>query len=75
LLAQELFTALLINPVANLETAGKDNEMCDITVADILGPPLFEAVGPGYEEGRDANFALLSYSYSLVGPGRTSNSG
>ena len=70
-----MLTALLMQPVANLGAteADKDDqpEMCDITVADILGPPLKE-VGTGAEAAncsdreRDANFSLLSYSFSLV---------
>ena len=80
-----MLTALLMQPVANLGAteADKDDqpEMCDITVADILGPPLKE-VGTGAEAAncsdreRDANFSLLSYSFSLVGraPAATSNS-
>ena len=67
LLAQEVFTALLMQPVANLD-ASEANEnqldMCDITVADIIGPVL-EKVG-GSDRARDANFSLISYSYSLV---------
>ena len=73
LLAQELLTALLMQPVANLAAAedNKDNqsETCDITVADILGP--LNAAGSGADDAvdsRDANFSLLSYSFSLVTP-------
>ena len=70
MLVQELFTALLINSVANLDIEAKRSDMCDITVADILGP-LKAVQGPG----RDDNFSLLSYSYSLVSPpAATSNS-
>ena len=75
-LAQELLTALLMQPVANLGTtqAGKDDQptTCDITVADILGPLLKEAgtsadVANCSDVARDANLSLLSYSFSLVG--------
>ena len=83
-LAQEMLTALLMQPVANLAAAedNKDNqsETCDITVADILGPLLKGVGGTGAEmadssdRARDDNFSLLSYSYSLVGlSSRTSN--
>ena len=77
LLAQELLTALLMQPVANLAAAeaNADNRSkCDITVADILGPLLTEAggtsaeVADGSDRPRDANFSLLSYSFSLVSP-------
>ena len=48
--------------------------MCDITVADILGPlkeASFSAESADCSErARDANFSLLSYSFSLVGLGR-----
>ena len=84
LAAQEMLTALLMQPVANLarEEANEDNllDTCDITVADILGPLMKEVGGTGAEvadssdRARDANFSLLSYSYSLVGlSSRTSN--
>ena len=82
MLAQEVFTALLMQPVANLAAseANKDNRLkCDITVADIIGPLEKEAgtsteVVGGSDRARDANFSLLSYSYSLVVPGsQTSN--
>ena len=66
MLAQELFTALLIAPVAVLGAvpANTDDQlMCDITVGDVLGPLLKQ--GPDIGE-RDANFSLLSYSFSLV---------
>lgn len=72
-----MLTALLMQPVANLGAteADKDDqpETCDITVADILGP-LLKEVGNSAElaniradRARDANFSLLSYSFSLVG--------
>ena len=75
LLAQELLTALLMQPVANLATAeaNKDNQSkCDITVADILGPLEWSdgKVADGSDRPRDANFSLLSYSFSLVSPAR-----
>ena len=63
-LAQELFTALLISPVTDLGavSANKDDQLCDITVGDVIGP-----LKQGVEEGeRDGNFSLLSYSFSLV---------
>ena len=63
-LAQELFTALLISPVTDLGavSANKDDQLCDITVGDVIGP-----LKQGAEEGeRDGNFSLLSYSFSLV---------
>ena len=48
-------------------------EFCDITVGDILGPLNKEEAGTGagdaVDVSRDANFSLLSYSFSLVGPG------
>ena len=75
MLAQELLTALLMQPVANLGTtqAGKDDQSttCDITVADILGPLLKEAgtsadAANCSDVARDAKFSLLSYSFSLV---------
>ena len=68
-----------MKPVANLAAAeaNKDNRSkCDITVADILGPlcMLKEAgtsaeTADGSDRARDTNFSLLSYSFSLVGPG------
>ena len=77
MLAQEVFAALLMQTVANLAAAeaNEDNrsDTCDITVADILGPLLKEVGGTGAEvadssdRARDANFSLLSYSFSLVG--------
>ena len=77
LLAQEMLTALLMQPVANLAgaEADEDNQLdtCDITVADILGPLLEKEAGTsaevvdGLDRPRDANFSLLSYSFSLVG--------
>ena len=72
-----MLTALLMQPVANLAAAeankGKQSK-CDITVADILGPLLetesgtSAEVADGSDGARDANFSLLSYSFSLVGP-------
>ena len=66
MLAQELFTALLICPVADLGAESDDEDgqpmMCDITVSDVIGP-LKEK---GVIGVRDANFSLLSYSFSLV---------
>ena len=76
-LAQEMFTALLMQPVAKLGAAeaNDDNQSdtCDITVADILGPLLEKESDTSAEvnnsdRARDANFSLLSYSFSLVGP-------
>ena len=69
-----------MKPVASpaAEEANKDSQstvMCDITVADILGPLLKKKastsaeVADGSDGARDANFSLLSYSFSLVGPG------
>ena len=62
--AQELFTALLISSVANLGAVqvnkNEGDQMCDITVGDVLGP-LKQGEGD-----RDTNFSLLSYSFSLV---------
>ena len=75
MLAQELLTALLMLPVANLGAGNQSGpKMCDITVADILGPKVImnkRAVAPSGVEAsgatdRDANFSLLSYSFSLV---------
>ena len=72
-----MLTALLMQSVANLGTAEADKDdqpkTCDITVADILGPLLEKEVGNSSEvancseRARDANFSLLSYSFSLVG--------
>ena len=69
MLVQELFTALLIAPVADLgavpvnkEDPNEDDKLCDITVGDVLGP-LIKKGGIG---DRDTNFSLLSYSFSLV---------
>ena len=78
--AQELLTALLMKPVADLDAAEATNDsqstvMCDITVADILGPLLKAQAGTsaevadGTDRARDTNLSLLSYSFSLVGPG------
>ena len=79
MLAQEVFAALLMQTVVNLAAAeaNEDNrsDTCDITVADILGPLLKKEAGTSAEvvddsnPARDANFSLLSYSFSLVGPG------
>ena len=76
-LAQEVFTALLMQAVANLAAVeaneGNQSDTCDITVADILGPLLETESGTsaevvdGSDRARDANFSLLSYSFSLVG--------
>ena len=77
-LAQEMLTALLMQPVSNIGMTEAGNEgqltMCDITVADILGPLLKEEgtsakAADRSDRARDANFSLLSYSFSLVGPG------
>ena len=66
MLGQELFTALLICPVADLGAVLADEDgipvMCDITVGDVIGPLEKE----GVIRVRDANFSLLSYSFSLV---------
>ena len=71
-LAQELLTALLMQPVAYLGPSEANSpETCDITVADILGP-LKKKAGTGAGgavDSRDTNLSLLSYSFSLVGPG------
>ena len=70
---QELFAALLICPVADLGAALDDEDgkpvMCDITVGDVIGPLEDDAV----IRVRDANFSLLSYSFSLVGPATALN--
>ena len=74
--AQELLAALLMQPVANLaaSVANKDDQplnMCDITVGDIIGRQKdtdAEATNSS-DRARDANFSLLSYSFSLVGSG------
>ena len=69
--AQELLTALLMQPVENLAASvdGRPN-ICDITVGDIIGPQKDAAeAANSSERARDANFSLLSYSFSLVGPG------
>ena len=78
LAAQEMLTALLMQPVANLAAVetneGNQSDTCDITVADILGPLLEKEAGTsaevadGSDRPRDANFSLLSYSFSLVSP-------
>ena len=48
----------------------KTPEFCDITVGDILGPLRKKETGTGaVDVSRDANFSLLSYSFSLVGLG------
>ena len=64
-----MFTAMLIFAVA---TPDENDKLCDITIADILGPLLEGAAGIVDRE-RDANFSLLSYSFSLVGPARQHN--
>jgi len=58
----ELFTALLISPVADLGAMpANKKELCDVTVGDVLGP-----LKPEGDIGdRDANFSLLTYSFSL----------
>ena len=62
-----------MQPVANLAAAEANKDTCDITVADILGPLLEKEAGTsaevvdGLDRPRDANFSLLSYSFSLVG--------
>ena len=72
-LAQEVFAALLMQSVANLAAAETNEDTCDIAVADILGPLLEKEAGTsaevadGSDRARDANFSLLSYSFSLVG--------
>ena len=60
--AQELLTALLMQPMEDLGPSEANSpKKCDITVADILGPKA------GVEaDSRDNNFSLLSYSFSLV---------
>ena len=60
--SQELFTELLISPVADLSARlAKKYDQCDITVGDIIGPLKEEA---GKEEAgigaRESNFSLLS---------------
>jgi len=72
-----------MQPVANLaapEANENQSVTCDITVADIIGPLLEKEAGTsaevvgGSDRARDANFSLLSYSYSLVVLGsQTSN--
>ena len=70
-----MLTALLMQAVTNLAVADYPSETCDITVADILGPLLEKEAGTSSSarvvdcsnRARDANFSLLSYSYSLVG--------
>ena len=48
-------------------------ETCDITVADIIGPLKEDAGASGsMDRARDDSFSLLSYSFSLVGPGKHS---
>ena len=75
MLAQELLTALLMQPVANLaaSVANKNDRpnMCDITVGDIVGrlKGTDAEAADSSDRARDANFSLLSYSFSLVGPG------
>ena len=75
--AQELLTALLMKPLENLAASvtNKDNlpSTCDITVADIIGPrPILKdtnaKAADSSDRARDANFSLLSYSFSLVSP-------
>ena len=67
-----MLTALLMQPVENLAASvdGRPN-ICDITVGDIIGPQKDTAAeaANSSERARDANFSLLSYSFSLVGPG------
>jgi len=66
-----MFTALLMQPVANLSAPVVTKEDCDITVGDIIGPLKQEAStssGATLDRARDANFSLLSYSFSLVRP-------
>mmetsp|Transcript_32214 Transcript_32214/g.55084 ORF Transcript_32214/g.55084 Transcript_32214/m.55084 type:complete len:303 (+) Transcript_32214:355-1263(+) len=59
----ELFTALLMHPVAELtRTVGAAKAQCDITVGDILGPLVDSA---GNRTSRDTNFSLLTYSFNL----------
>ena len=86
--AQELFTALLMCPVEDLGAGTVGNEdnpkkTCDITVADILGPLILlnkevgtgaDAAADSIDRPRDANFSLLSFSFSLVGSGTHLNS-
>jgi len=70
---QELFTALLIFAVADFaappsRTNGQQ-KTCDITIADVIGPlidPTDEGKKAEFPDARDANFSLLSYSFSLV---------
>ena len=68
-----MFTALLMQPVANLSApvANKEDQLqstCDITVADILGPlkEMSTSAEATSDRTRDTNFSLLSYSFSLV---------
>ena len=70
MLAQEVLTALLMLPVASLGAANENTlNNCDITVADILGPKVPTPAGVRSDvTDRDANFSLLSYSFSLVHP-------
>ena len=70
MLAQEVLTALLMLPVASLGAANENTlNNCDITVADILGPKVPTPAGVESDvTDRNANFSLLSYSFSLVHP-------
>ena len=78
---QEMFTALLMQPVSDLSksegiirieaAAGGVQTKCDITVGDILGPQKEASGGTAddiYATQRDTSFSLLSYSFNLVSP-------
>ena len=67
-----MLTALLMQPVANQATSvinKDDRPMCDITVGDIIGrlKDTDAEAADSLDRARDANFSLLSYSFSLVG--------
>ena len=66
---------MLMCPVEDLGAGTVGNEdnpgkTCDITIADILGPLILlnKEAADSMDRPRDANFSLLSYSFSLVGP-------
>ena len=65
-----MFTALLMCPVADLGAVAKgQKKKCDITIADVIGPLDATDTSVDFTGAlpRDANFSLLSYSFSLVG--------
>ena len=71
-----------MSPVEDLGVDEEDldedvpRKTCDITVADILGPLILlnSKVTDSMDRPRDANFSLLTYSFSLVGPGNLESS-